>query len=134
MTGLSLHTPALYVVTCKIPDALQLVIHVPPFSLLPPPQVFSALSWISKHCIDLVELMVEAKGLSQCALFLVETFIEEFVLRVSESVKWPLDTSSDMASVYAVFRCGHQWHPFQSVPLTKSYPHYPPQVISSLFY
>ena len=39
MTGLSLHTPALYVVTCKIPDALQLVIHVPPFSLLPPPQV-----------------------------------------------------------------------------------------------
>ena len=60
-TGLSLHTTPLYIVTCKIPDALQLVIHVPPFSLLPPSQVFSALSQISKHCVDLAELVVEAE-------------------------------------------------------------------------
>ena len=40
-----------------------------------------------------------------------EICLEELDLGVNESAKWPLDTSSDMASVYAVFRCGHQWHP-----------------------
>ena len=73
MTGLSLHTPPLYIVciTCKY--TLHSNLWISCSSLLPPPQVFSALNWIFKHSVD---LMVEAEVfLSQCALFLVENFM-----------------------------------------------------------